>query len=117
MKKLFFTLTAIIGFSVCLAGELKAPALTTANSETSTATYSSLVNFPTGTFFNDKNFIYVQSTWVRIVIGGQGRELDIRNAETDTWGNYALTLTNGESITIYSNGKSLYYNGTTYTKK
>lgn len=78
---------------------------------------SSRVSIPTGVFFNGSNFVKVESSWVRICIGGQSSEYDIRNAEMDPYGNYALVLSNGASITIYSNGRSLYYNGTTYSKK
>lgn len=78
---------------------------------------SSQVSFPTGVFFNGSNFVKVESTWVRICVGGESIEPDIRNAEEDPWGNYALVLSNGESITINSNGRSLYYNGATYYKK
>lgn len=81
------------------------------------ASSSSRVSIPTGVFFNGSNFVKVESTWVRICIGNQSSEYDIRNAEIDPSGNYALVLSNGASMTIYSNGRSLHYDGTTYTKK
>lgn len=114
MKKLAFLFVAgIIGCSVCLASESPAPFMSTAAS----SSYSSRVSIPTGVFFNGSNFVKVESTWVRICIGGQSNEYDIKNAEVDPSGNYALVLEGGKSITIYSNGRSLYYNGATYSKK
>ncbi len=114
MKKIaFLFITAILGFSVCLAGESPVPATAPATS----SSYSSRVNIPTGVFFNGSNFIKVESTWVRICVGGQKYEADITHAEIDPNGNYALVLKGGISITIYSNGRSLYYNGSTYSKK
>lgn len=114
MKKLAFLFIAtILGFSVCMAGENTATAATQATS----SSYSARVNIPTGVFFNGKNFIKVESTWVRICVGGQANEYDIKHAEIDPYGNYVLSLEGGECITIYPNGRSLYYNGSTYSKK
>ena len=111
-KTALIVVSAIIGFSVCSAGESTVPAITQATS----ASYSSQVSFPTGVYFNGRNFIKVESTWVRIYIGGQSSEYSINHAEIDPSGNYALVLEGGLSITIYSNGRSLYYNGSTYSK-
>ena len=114
MKKLILaSLAALFSCTMGIASEVPmqatAPAMATAS--------SSRVSIPTGTFWNNKNFIKVESSWVRIYIGGNSAEYDIRNAEIDTWGNYALVLSNGASITIYSNGRSLYYDGSTYSMR
>lgn len=113
MKKLIIaSLAAIIYCGTVIASE--APMATISSSA---AASSARVSIPTGTFFNGTNFVYVQSTWVRIVINSQSSEYDIRHAEVDPNGNYALVLSNGTSMTIYSNGRTLYYGGTTYSKK
>jgi len=114
MKKLSVLFLAVmLGFTMCMAGETANSASTTVLS----SAYSSRVSIPTGVFFNGRNFIKVESSWVRIYIGGQSAEYSIRNAEMDPNGNYALVLEGGLSITIYSNGRTLYYNGSTYSKK
>ena len=114
MKKFaFLFVAAMIGFTVCFATENPVPATTQAPA----SSYSSSVSIPTGVFFNGVDFIKVESTWVRICIGRQSSEYTIKHAELDPSGNYALVLEGGISITIYSNGRSLYYNGSTYSKK
>lgn len=114
MKKLI--LASLVALFSCTMGvATEAPMQATAHS-TATATSSS-VSIPTGVFFNGKNFVKVESSWVRICIGGQSSEYNIRNAAIDPWGNYALVLSNGASMTIYSNGRSLYYGGSTYSKR
>lgn len=81
---------------------------------------AAVVNVPTGVYWNGQDFIRVDRDWVKIVVDRQPKEYGFR-AERDPWGNYALTLLyRGEiagSITIYSDGRSLYYNGTKYSKK
>ena len=113
MKK-FVTIACamLLGISACIASE----SATTSTNNSTAESYSSSVSVPTGTFFNGYNFIKIESTWLRIVIGGQMREYSF-NAQKDPHGNYALTFGDGESITIYPNGRTLYYNGTTYSKK
>ncbi len=114
MRKLILASLAImLSCGIIIASE--APSLSSASVYASAS--SSRVSIPTGVFFNGYNFIKVESSWVRICIGGQSSEYDIRNAEMDPSGNYALVLSNGVSITIYSNGRTLYYNGSTYSKK
>lgn len=88
-----------------------------ASSSMSVSVSSSDVSFPTGVFFNGSDFVKVERSWVRVVVSGQMDEYDVRHSERDPWGNYALVLSNGESLTIYSDGRSLYYDGTTYKKK
>lgn len=78
---------------------------------------SSSIRIPTGVFANGNDFVRVYSDWVRIVINGQRAEYDIRSAEPDNWENCAIVLSNGDSMTIYKGGRSLYYDGTTYYKK
>lgn len=56
-------------------------------SSTTVEMASAGVSVPTGVFFNGCDFIKVENSWLR------------------------------KSITIYSSGRSLYYNGTTYSKK
>lgn len=113
MKKLILASLAAL-FSCTMGVASEAPMQATAPA-TTTAT-SPRVSIPTGTFWNNKNFVKVESSWVRIYINRQSSEYDIRNAEIDPSGNYALVLSNGASITIYSNGRSLYYDGSTYTR-
>lgn len=114
MKKLsVLVLAVMLGFTMCMANETADPASTVVSS----SAYSSRVSIPTGVFFNGRNFIKVESSWVRICIGGQSAEYSIKNAERDPYGNYALVLEGGLSNTIYPNGRTLYYNGSTYSKK
>lgn len=114
MKKVILaSLAALAGCTMCVASETSVQASVSA---TATAS-SSRVSIPTGVFFNGRNFVKVESSWVRICIGGQSSEYDIRHAEIDPSGNYALVLSNGDSMTIYSNGRSLYYGGTTYSMR
>lgn len=114
MKKAAISLLlAYLGCFVGVASESTAAPMTPATA----SSYSARVDFPTGAFFNGRNFIYVQSTWVRIVIDGVMKEYDITHVERDPWHNYALVLEGGISITIYRNGRTLYYNDTTYSKK
>lgn len=113
MKKIVIIVcTIVLGISFCIASQSDSKADALATVEMSTAG----VNVPTGVFFNGSNFIKVESTWLRIVINGQMKEYSF-HAEVDPYGNYALTFGNGQSLTIYSGGRSLYYNGTTYSKK
>jgi len=112
-KTVSFVVAAILGFSVCFAGESTAPATTL----TASSSYSSNVRIPTGVFFNGRNFIKIESTWVRICIGGESREYDITHTELDPSDNYVVVLEGGICITIYSDGRSLYYDGSTYSKK
>lgn len=112
MKKLFTVVCAlVIGITACIASMTESTVATTSAAEVSTS-----VSVPTGIFFNDTDFIKVENGWVRICINRQSKEYDFR-AEMDPYGNYALVLSNGESITIYSNGRTLYYGGNTYSKK
>lgn len=105
---------AMFGVSVSIAGE----AILSGLYNDYSYSVSASVNIPTGVFFNGSNFVKVESTWVGIFIGGGSRrDLSIKHAEIDPYGNYAIVLEGGESITIYSNGRSLIYNGTTYSKK
>ncbi len=113
MKKIVIIVcTIVLGISFCIAGQSdsKAPAFVTV--EMSTAG----VNVPTGVFFNGSDFIKVESSWLRIVINRQMKEYTF-HAEMDPYGNYALTFGDGECITIYSNGTSLNYKGTTYSRR
>lgn len=113
MKKLFIALScvfAIVGVSVVATS--KAMANNAACSSTSMAT----VKVPEGNFFNGTSFIMIRSSWLRIVTNGQSKEYDF-HAEKDPYGNYVLTFGNGQCITLYSNGRTLNYNGTTYSKK
>ncbi len=113
MKKLFLaSLATLLCCGIIAATEMPMASM----SSTSSASYSS-ISIPTGAFFNGNDFVYVQSSWVRIVINGSRVEYDIRNAEKDPYGNYALVLSNGASMTIYSDGRSLYYDGRTYSMK
>ena len=114
MKK-FATLilVTILGYSVSFAEESAHPV----HSDSSSLSYASKVSIPTGVFFNGQNFVKVESDWVGIKVGSTRKDYSIRNAEKDPYGNYALVLSNGESITIYSDGRSLYYNRTKYTKR
>ncbi|MBQ9093920.1 MAG: hypothetical protein IJY03_08060 [Prevotella sp.] len=115
MKKIVtIVCTMALGISTCIASN-SAPK-STSTTFTTVELPSAAVNVPTGVFFNGSNFIKVTSTWVRIAVGGQGKEYSF-TSETDPYGNYVLKLGNGECITIYSNGRSLYYNGATYSKK
>lgn len=113
MKKLLAASLAVL-----LSGGIVIASGAPATSSTSVySVSSSRVSIPTGVFFNGTNFVKVESTWVRICIGGQSSEYDIKNAEIDPYGNYAIVLSNGDSMTIYSNGRTLYYGGSTYSKK
>lgn len=102
----------VLGVSAALASQTESNSEAAAPIEMA----SSRVNVPTGIYFNGSNFIKVESTWLRVCIGGNSQEYNF-HAEIDPWGNYALSFGNGQSITIYSNGRSLNYNGTTYSKK
>lgn len=114
MKKLIAaSLVVLLSCGIVIASNTSALSSTSVYAASS----SSRVSIPTGVFFNGSNFVKVESTWVRICIGGQSSEYDIKNAEIDPHGNYALVLSNGDSMTIYSNGRSLYYGGSTYSKK
>lgn len=114
MKKLLAaSLAVLLSGGVVIASDVS----TLSSASVYTASKSSNVKIPTGTFFNGYNFVKVESTWVRICIGGKSSEYDIQHVEHDPSGNYALVLSNGDSMTIYSDGRSLYYNGTTYSKK
>lgn len=104
-----------LGLSACLAAQSESESASAAAIEMS----ASSVNVPTGTFFDEPNFIYVQDSWLRICIGGQRKEYDF-HAEMDYNGNYVLTFGPAgqkECITIYSNGRTLNYNGREYSKK
>lgn len=112
MKKLF-VIVAVVLFSAAIVDAKE----TTSNMNEEAISVSTAVNVPTGNYWNGTNFIKIESSWLRIVIQGQQmREFDFY-AERDPHGNYVLRFGNGECITIYSNGRSLYYNGTTYSKK
>lgn len=112
MKKLVAAIVvAMICCGVGIAGEISIPAAT------SLALSSSQVSIPTGVFFNGTDFVKVESSWVRICINRESSEYDIRHTEMDPYGNYVVVLSNGECITIYKGGRSLYYDGTTYSKK
>ena len=114
MKKLVYVaLAAILGFGIVNASETPMAAEASALSTSS----STGINIPTGVFFNGSNFVKVESTWVRICVGGQMAEYSINNVEMDPYNNYALVLSNGSSMTIYSGGRQLYYGGVTYSKK
>ena len=112
MKKVIVASLAVL-LSCGIVTAMEMPAATASSVST---TASSRVSIPTGVFFNGRNFVKVESTWVRICIGGQSQEYSIKHVEMDPSGNYALVLSNGGSITIYSNGRSLYYGGTTYSR-
>lgn len=116
MKKIS-VLAATILFSVAIVGAKELSYNDCSNEE---ATISvAAVGVPTsimGTYFNGYNFIKVESSWLRVVIGGQRNTYDY-HAEIDPYGNYVLTFGNSQCITIYPNGRSLNYNGTTYSKK
>lgn len=112
MKKLFI-LVATIMCSVAIVGAKEMSSNNSINEMTISAPG---VKVPTGIFWNGSNFIKVESSWIRIYINRQSKEYSFR-AEMDPHGNYALVFGNGQSITIYSNGRTLYYNGTTYSKK
>ena len=100
-----------MGVSVSVASKTSSDTTVNTASETTVAG----VSVPQGLYKNGNDFIIVRDTWVRIVISGNKNEYDF-TAQMDPWGNYALRLSNGGSITIYSNGKALNYNGTTYSK-
>ncbi len=113
MKKIVIIVcTIVLGISFCIAGQSDSKEIAFATADVSTAG----VNVPTGVFFNGSDFIKIESSWLRIVINRQMKEYSFR-AQKDPYGNYALTFGDGESITIYSNGVSLYYNGTTYSRR
>lgn len=113
MKKIATIVCAmVLSASACIANNSNSESITYTIAEASSAR----INVPTGIFFNGNNFIKVESTWIRIVINNQMKEAEF-NSEMDPNGNYILKFGNGECITIYSNGRSLYYNGTTYSKK
>lgn len=101
-----------LGLSACLAAQSESESASAAAIEMS----ASSVNVPTGIFWDGSNFIKVADSWLRVCIGGQSRDYDF-HAEMDPRGNYVLTFGQGECITIYSNGRSLYYNGKVYSKK
>ena len=111
MRKLF-VLAAIL-FSVTIVGA-KELAFNNTNEELTVSTAA--IKVPTGNYWNGTNFVKVESNWLRIVINGQMNEYDF-NVQMDPRGNYVLTFGRGECITIYSNGRSLYYNGNTYSKR
>lgn len=100
--------------SVCIASNSTSETTTFTTVETSSAG----ISVPTGTFYNNNDFIYIRGdrSWLRIVIKGQPKEYSF-DAQRDPQNNYVLKFGDGECITIYSNGRSLYYNGTTYKTK
>lgn len=113
MKKIAtFFLATMLGMTVSVAGEMA-----TAAPSCASTSYSKRVSVPTGAFFNGTDFVRVNSDWVKIVIDGQNKQYNIRNVEKDPYGNYVVALENGECITIYPNGRKLYYNDTLYSKK
>ncbi len=114
MKK-FFVASLVVLFACGIVIASDTPMLSSTSVQNVSS--SSSVNFPTGVFFNGTDFVKVESSWVRIYINCQSSEYDIKHAEIDPSGNFALVLDNGASITIYSNGRSLYYDGSTYAKK
>lgn len=117
MKKILAaSLIVLLSIGIVTASGIPSPSSSSVN----TASISSRVNFPTGNFFNGTNFVKVESTWARVVIRGEMEEFDIVNSERDPYGNYVLILQNKynrTSLTIYSDGRSLYYDGETYTKR
>ena len=116
MKKLILaSLVAIFGCGVMAASEK--PMAMEWSVSTSSQVRKSQVRIPTGVFFNGSDFVKVENTWVRICIDRQSVEFDIRHAELDSSGNYALVLSNGASMTIDSDGRSLYYGGSAYSKR
>lgn len=117
MKKTAITLTLLLAsFSIGLAENVNYW-----NQIEPIELASSTVNVPTGAFFNErKDMVYVQKGWLRILTNGIGKEYDY-TSEMDPYGNYVLTFYKPEakcydSITIYSGGRTLYYNGETYQK-
>ena len=113
MKKILVSLVVMLTCIIIFASETPMISI----SSTSLASSSLHVKIPTGVFFNGYDFVKVESTWVRICIGRQSSEYSIKKVEMDPYGNYVLILPEGESITITSNGKSLYYKGSKYSKK
>lgn len=112
MKKVFILVScALMTLSVCVAKN-------TYTNLVSTSVVSldnqSETNVPMGLFKNGNNWIKVNKGWLRIVINGSMKEYDY-SVEKDPWGNYILKF-NGTSATLASDGKSIYYNGTTYRK-
>ena len=109
-----FVLFAVILFStaIVVANEMSSYNI---NETEMTATAKIIV--PTGIYWNGTNFIKVESNWLRVVIHGQQMKECSFNAQMDPHGNYVLTFGGGECITIYSNGRTLYYDGITYSKK
>ncbi len=121
MKKFVTIICAIVlSISVCIAN--KSESTVSNNLSTSSELYAAAnVRVPTGVFFNGSDFVRVESSWVRICIDRVSEEYDF-NAERDPYGNYVLVLIKrgnytGESIMIYPNGMSLYYDDVKYTKK
>ncbi len=112
MKKLLSVSCAlIIGILACVASQSES----NTPSSTTIEIASSSISVPTGAFFNGNDFIYVQQGWLRICINQKPREYNYQ-AQMDPYGNYVLTFGN-ECVTIHPNGRSLYYNGTTYSKR
>lgn len=113
MKKITILVCAfIMSISACIASS------STLNSSSliSMELAASNISVPTGVFFNGSNFIKVESNWLRICINGSSREYNF-SAQLDPNGNYVLIFGEGECITMRSNGRTLVYNGTSYSKR
>lgn len=68
-----------------------------------------------GFYKNGSNWIRVYEDWVRISVGGEMVESGF-TVENDPFGNCILKLEIGGCITIYSGGRSLYYDGITFER-
>lgn len=102
----------VMSISACIASSFAS----TSSSFSSMQLAAASINVPTGVFWNGKDFIKVESSWLRIVINGSMKEYYDFSTEMDPQGNYILKFS-GECITMASNGSILYYNGTAYSKK
>ncbi len=114
MKKIAFLVCALlIAGSTCVASNSGAEVTSYSSSES----YTTNVSYPTGVFFNGSDFVKVADGWVRIYINQQSNDYSITASQMDPSGNYVIRFGRGETITIYPNGRALYYNDTKYAKK
>ncbi|MBQ2839400.1 MAG: hypothetical protein IJE73_07185 [Muribaculaceae bacterium] len=112
MKKISIIVCAfVMGISACIASNSASNSFSFVSMELAAPS----INVPTGVFWDGSNFIKVESSWIRICVNGSMKEYSF-STEMDPQGNYILKF-NRECITISSNGRTLYYNGTSYSKK
>lgn len=113
MKKISIIVCALVmGISACIASNSASNSFSFVSMELAAPS----INVPTGVFWDGRNFIKVESNWLRICINGSSREYNF-SAQLDPNGNYVLIFGEGECITMRSNGRTLVYNGTSYSKR